>query len=216
MSRRISLLLSLLFLCLTLSGCTGGQEIESCLFVIAMAVDAAPDGSLTITVKALSGTQESVSSSEQKNASDNASGGSEDGKNASNAAEDSEPGYIVLSATAPSCLRALGLLSATTPRTVNLSQLREIVLSQTIAETDATLSILREIHSIYRANGEAVVVVSCRTRQISSAASTPYCLRLSKYPKCCLSIFNPSTSSRPRQTSPPSSPRWNPKPSTPR
>lgn len=66
----------------------------------------------------------------------------------------------MLSATAPSCLRALGLLSATTPRTVNLSQLREIVLSQTIAETDATLSILREIHSIYRANGEAVVVVT--------------------------------------------------------
>ena len=162
MSRRISLLVSLLFLCLTLSGCTGGQEIESCLFVIAMAVDAAPDGNLTITVKALSGTQESASSAGQKNASGNASGGSEGGKNASdaNAAEDSEPGYIVLSATAPSCLRALGLLSATTPRTVNLSQLREIVLSQTIAETDATLSILREIHSIYRANGEAVVVVT--------------------------------------------------------
>lgn len=162
MSRRISLLVSLLFLCLTLSGCTGGQEIESCLFVIAMAVDAAPDGNLTITVKALSGTQESASSAGQKNASGDASGGSEGGKNASdaNAAEDSEPGYIVLSATAPSCLRALGLLSATTPRTVNLSHLREIVLSQTIAETDATLSILREIHSIYRANGEAVVVVT--------------------------------------------------------
>ena len=162
MSRRISLLISLLLLCLTLSGCTGGQEIESCLFVIAMAVDAAPDGSLTITVKALSGTQESASSAGQKNTSGDASGGSEGGKNASdaNAAEDSEPGYIVLSATAPSCLRALGLLSATTPRTVNLSQLREIVLSQTIAETDATLSILREIHSIYRANGEAVVVVT--------------------------------------------------------
>ena len=162
MSRRISLLISLLLLCLTLSGCTGGQEIESCLFVIAMAVDAAPDGNLTITVKALSGTQESASSAGQKNASGDASGGSEGGKNASdaNAAEDSEPGYIVLSATAPSCLRALGLLSATTPRTVNLSQLREIVLSQTIAETDATLSILREIHSIYRANGEAVVVVT--------------------------------------------------------
>ena len=162
MSRRISLLVSLLFLCLTLNGCTGGQEIESCLFVIAMAVDAAPDGNLTITVKALSGTQESASSAGQKNASGDASGGSEGGKNASdaNAAEDSEPGYIVLSATAPSCLRALGLLSATTPRTVNLSQLREIVLSRTIAETNATLSILREIHSIYRANGEAVVVVT--------------------------------------------------------
>ena len=163
MSRRISLLVSLLFLCLTLSGCTGGQEIESCLFVIAMAVDAAPDGSLTITVKALSGTQEAVSGSGQTGSSSGSSDGSEDGKNASgsdSAMEESEPGYIVLSATAPSCLRALGLLSATTPRTVNLSQLREIVLSQTLAETDAALSILREIHSIYRANGEAVVVVT--------------------------------------------------------
>ena len=163
MSRRISLLVSLLFFCLTLSGCTGGQEIESCLFVIAMAVDAAPDGSLTITVKALSGTQESVSGSGQTGSAGGSSDGSEDRKNASgsdSAMEESEPGYIVLSATAPSCLRALGLLSATTPRTVNLSQLREIVLSQTLAETDAALSILREIHSIYRANGEAVVVVT--------------------------------------------------------
>ena len=74
--------------------------------------------------------------------------------------ETPEPGYIVLSATAPSCLRALNLLSATTPRTVNLSQLREIVISRTIAETDATLSILREIRSMYRANGEAIVVVT--------------------------------------------------------
>jgi len=65
-----------------------------------------------------------------------------------------------MSATAPSCLRALSMLSATTPRTVNLSQLREIVLSRALAETDATLSILKEIHAMYRANGEAVVVVT--------------------------------------------------------
>ena len=38
----------------------GGREIESCLFVIALAVDPAPDGSLTVTVKALSGTQEAA------------------------------------------------------------------------------------------------------------------------------------------------------------
>ena len=46
--------LMLLMLLLLLSGCTGGQEIESGLFVIAMAVDAAPEGNLTVTVKALS------------------------------------------------------------------------------------------------------------------------------------------------------------------
>ena len=138
--------LMLLMLLLLLSGCTGGQEIESGLFVIAMAVDAAPEGNLTVTVKALSGAKDGASS-----ASDG------EGESDSEAElEKTEPGYIVLSATAPSCLRALGLLGATTPRTVNLSQLREIVVSQTLAETDATLSILKEIRAIYRANGEAV------------------------------------------------------------
>ena len=48
----------LLAACCLLSGCGGGQEIESCLFVLAMAVDPAPDGNLTVTVKALSGTQD--------------------------------------------------------------------------------------------------------------------------------------------------------------
>lgn len=140
----------LLMLLLLLSGCTGGQEIESGLFVIAMAVDAAPEGNLTVTVKALSGAKDGASG---------ASGG-ESASDSETGLEKTEPGYIVLSATAPSCLRALGLLGATTPRTVNLSQLREIVVSQTLAETDSTLSILKEIRAIYRANGEAVVVVT--------------------------------------------------------
>ena len=54
--------LMLLMLLLLLSGCTGGQEIESGLFVIAMAVDAAPEGNLTVTVKALSGAKDGASS----------------------------------------------------------------------------------------------------------------------------------------------------------
>ena len=162
--KRLALLALLLGSLFLLSGCGGGQEIESCLFVLSMAVDPAPEGNLTVTVKALSGTQDA-------GPSDGSSGGASSGaqvesdqaqnpQNSSSGLEASEPGYIVLSATAPSCLRALSMLSATTPRTVNLSQLREIVLSRTLAETDATLSILKEIHSMYRANGEAVVVVT--------------------------------------------------------
>jgi len=145
----------LMAICLLLTGCGGGQEIESCLFVLAMAVDPAPDGNLTVTVKALSGTQDAAggSSSLEGENEQGAEGGGSD-------LEKAEPGYIVLSATAPSCLRALSLLSATTPRTVNLSQLREIVISRTLAQTDATLSILKEIHAMYRANGEAIVVVT--------------------------------------------------------
>ena len=160
----------LLGACLFLTGCYGGQEIESCLFVLAMAVDPAPDGNLTVTIKALSGTQEASASSSSALASESSEGnGGAQGASENNSSalggkvsglEAAEPGYIVLSATAPSCLRALNLLSATTPRTVNLSQLREIVLSRTIAETDSTLSILKEIHSMYRANGEAIVVVT--------------------------------------------------------
>ena len=147
--------------CLLLTGCGGGEEIESCLFVLAMAVDPAPEGNLTVTVKALSGTQETAG-----DGSGSSSGGVPGDESSSprsgmpSAIEQTEPGYIVMSATAPSCLRALNLLSSTTPRTVNLSQLREIVINETLARTDATLSILREIHSMYRANGEAVVVVT--------------------------------------------------------
>lgn len=146
------LLVLWLMVCLAvLSACGGGQEIESCLFVLAMAVDPAPEGNLTVTIKALSGTQEAVGG---------AASPAPDAENAHSDLEQPEPGYIVMSATAPSCLRALNMLSSTTPRTVNLSQLREVVISRTLAQTDATLSILREIHSMYRANGEAIVVVT--------------------------------------------------------
>lgn len=152
MKKRIFFLF-LLGTCLLLSGCTGGQEIESCLFVLSMAVDPAPDGNLTVTVKALSGTQEAAGGA--------ASPAPQPGNSSADTGlEVPEPGYIVMSATAPSCLRALNMLSSTTPRTVNLSQLREVVISRTLAETDATLTILREIHSMYRANGEAIVVVT--------------------------------------------------------
>ena len=153
------LVIWLLACCMILGGCGGGQEIESCLFVLAMAVDPAPDGNLTVTIKALSGTQEAASSTNSAS-KDAESSQTSSAQQQSDGQEAPEPGYIVMSATAPSCLRALNMLSSTTPRTVNLSQLREIVLSRTLAETDATLSILREIHSMYRANGEAIVVVT--------------------------------------------------------
>ncbi|MGN0775537.1 MAG: Ger(x)C family spore germination C-terminal domain-containing protein [Candidatus Ventricola sp.] len=159
--KRLALILLLLFSLPLLSGCGGGQEIESCLFVLSMAVDPAPDGNMTVTIKALSGTQEDASSSGSESSSGQEEGGQDPNQQEGQPAlEATEPGYIVLSATAPSCLRALSMLSATTPRTVNLSQLREIVISRALAETDATLSILKEIHSMYRANGEAIVVVT--------------------------------------------------------
>ena len=151
MLRRLALF-ALLLCCLPLlTACGGGQEIETCLFVLAMGVDPAPDGSLTVTVKALSGSQESPESGE-----------SPDGEGAPgmSASEQSEPGYITLSATATNSLRAMSLLSATTPRTLNLSQLREIVINRTLAESGATLTVLREIYATFRANGAAVIVVT--------------------------------------------------------
>lgn len=144
----------LLLLLAILTGCSGGQEIESCLFVIAMAVDPAPDGGLTVTVKALSGSRDDASAASSTPEQE----GEEGGQSAQ--AESPEPGYVTLSATATTCLRALSLLSATTPRTVNLSQLQEIVLSRTLAESGAALSVLEQIHAMYRANGAAIVVVT--------------------------------------------------------
>ena len=148
----------LLFALFLLGGC-GGQEIESGLFVLSLAVDPAPDGNLTVTVKALSGTKETDAAGNAAGSPEGAAA-AQGGESPDAGLEAPEPGYIVLSATAKSCLRALSLLSATTPRTVNLSQLREVVLSRTLAESGAALSILREIHAMYRANGEAVVVIT--------------------------------------------------------
>ncbi len=160
--RKAALLAALGLALSLLTGCgAGGQEIESCLFVIAMAVDPAPDGNLTVTVKALSGSQsEGAEGSSASGGQGGEPAKSGEGAGQSADAEQPEPGYIVLSATAPSCIRALNLLSATTPRTLNLSQLQEVVLSRTLAETEATLSVLQEIHSMYRANGAATVVVT--------------------------------------------------------
>ena len=156
MKRALGLALLLAALLLTGTG-GGGREIESCLFVIAMAVDPAQDGNLTVTVKALSGTQEDAAPQSGEDAS-----AQEAGQSAPSAGrtETAEPGYVTLSATADSCLSALNLLSATTPRSVDLSQLREIVLNETLARTDATLTVLRQIDALYEANGGAVVVVT--------------------------------------------------------
>lgn len=151
--RRALALIPALLLCLALlGGCGGGQEIDRCLFVLALAVDPAPEGSMTITVKALSGAQDAPESGHDESAQED--GGEDD------AQEETEPGYITMSATATSCLHAMSLLNATTPRTFDLSQLREVVLSRTLAETDATLTVLREIFSMFRANGAAIVVVT--------------------------------------------------------
>ena len=155
--KRTALCLLLMAALFLLCGCSGGQEIEDCLFVISMAVDPAVDGNLTVTVKALSGTQEAAAPQAKTQQGE---GGEGEAERAADNAEQTEPGYVVLSATAKSCLSALHLLGATTPRTVNLSQLQEIVLARPLAETDATLSILREIYALFEANGAAVVVVT--------------------------------------------------------
>lgn len=157
--KRACLAALLLLPLLLMMGC-GGQEIESSLFVLSMAVDPAPDGNLTVTVKALSGTKETDAATGSSSGSSTGAADAQGGESPGAGLEASEPGYIVLSATAKSCLRALSLLSATTPRTVNLSQLREVVLSRTLAESGAALSVLKEIRAMYRANGEAVVVVT--------------------------------------------------------
>ena len=163
MTRKRFVLALVLLLCLPLlTACGGGQEIDKCLFVLALAVDPAPNGSMTVTVKALSGSQD-AGGGDQGQASFSGGGSgeaSEDSSGSGQGVEKAEPGYVVMSATATSCLRAMSLLSATTPRTLDLSQLREVVVSQTIAQTDATLVILREIYSMFRANGAAIVVVT--------------------------------------------------------
>ena len=117
-----------------------------------MAVDAAPEGNLTITVKALSGSQLSAASG--------ASGAQSEAGSTENL-EQTETGYIVLQRYRAQLSARAGPAGCNhAAHRQSLPAAQEIVISQTLAETDATLSILKQIHAIDRANDEAVVVVT--------------------------------------------------------
>lgn len=107
MKRR--LLAVLLIGCLLLSGCMS-RQLEEQLLVIILAVDEMENGDIRLSVK--------VPSNSGVNSSSGGGNGSSDTQ---------QMGYFLLEATGKTFPDAANLLHATTPRSLNFSQVREVV-----------------------------------------------------------------------------------------
>lgn len=156
----------LLLLCtMLLTGCMS-RHVEEQLLVIVMGVDQTESGDLTLTVKVPSNTA------------------GEDGGSASKKAEEggNQMGYLTLSATGHQFADALELLQATTPRSLNFSQAREIVLSMDVAKEGNCNLLLQQLYALPRMHAQALVVVCEGEAQVFVEEQKPYVgSRLSRY-----------------------------------
>ncbi len=161
------LLAMLCVLPLILTGC-GGRQLEEELLVIVLAVDQTPSGEMQLAVK-VPGNQ-----AEGKNAGE--PGGQE--------------GYLLLKATGRGFSEAYTLLNATTPRKLNFSQVREIVIGERAARDPALALLLRQIDALPRFRCSAAVII-CRGEAWAFAdQQKPYVgARLSRYAETSLSNY---------------------------
>lgn len=154
----------LLFMCcLLLSGCMSSR-VEEQLLVIAMGLDREQDGGLTLTVKVPG----------------NAAGGQ---SASSGSGQENDPkGYLTLHATGHHFSDALELLLATTPRSLNFSQVWEVVISRDLAGEDSFSRLLMQLSSLPRMHTQAAVVI-CEGKALSFVQEQkPYVgVRLSRY-----------------------------------
>ena len=129
----------LLCLGLFLSGCTA-RDLEEQLLVIILGVDRTETDAIRISVKVPS----------------NSGGG---GQQSSQGGE--QMGYLLLEATGKNFTDAVNLLQATTPRTLNFSQTREVIISRQAASDSAFSALLYSIYSLPRMRAQAALII-CR------------------------------------------------------
>ena len=168
MNRLLALLCVLLcVLTLMLTGC-GGRQLEEELLVIVLAVDQTPAGGMQLAVKV--------------------PGNQAEGKNAGEAG--GQEGYLLLKAAGRGFSEAFTLLNATTPRKLNFSQVREIVVGERAARDPDLALILRQIDALPRFRCSAAVIV-CRGDAWEFAdRQRPYVgSRLSRYAETSLSNY---------------------------
>ncbi len=150
---------------------SSGRQMEEELLVIVLAADREEDGGIRLTVKAPA-----------------AAGQQEDDR-----------GYLTLEASGKSFAEAMMLLHASTPRKIDFSQVREIMINSAAAESPLLFPLLFQISELPRMRSAAAVVV-CRGSACEMARLIkPYMgLRLSRYTEDSLSDtaskgFTPST-----------------------
>ena len=174
MKRKLTVLM---LLCLLLTGCAG-RQVEEELLAIVLSVDQTEEKDIAIAVKV------------PANAS--ASGNTEN-------KEVSQDGYLLLKAVGRSFTDAVSMLNATTPRRLNFSQVREVVIGDAAARREDFQRILRQIDAIPRFRCSAAVII-CQGEALAFAErQKPYVgMRLSRYAENTLANyagkgFTPST-----------------------
>lgn len=109
------------------------------------------------------------------------SGGSDTGE---------QMGYLLLEATGGTFTDAMALLSATTPRTLNFSQVREVVIGRSAAESPAFGDWIEDVYALPRMRPSAAVVVCRGEARAFVEAQKPYVgIRLSRYIETTLSNY---------------------------
>ena len=173
---KIALAMLLIF-CLLLTGCAG-RQVEEELLVIVLSVDQTETGDIKIAVKVPANASATGDSAHQ---------------------EISQDGYLLLQAVGRSFADAVSMLNATTPRRVNFSPVREVVIGESAAGREDFQQILRQIDAIPRFRCSAAVII-CRGEALAFAEQQkPYVgMRLSRYAENTLANyagkgFTPST-----------------------
>ncbi|MBR1586439.1 MAG: hypothetical protein IJ662_12935 [Clostridia bacterium] len=142
----------LLILAFLLTGCAG-RQMEEELLVIVLAVDE-QDGWTRLAVKAP----------------------------AAATPDEEQKGYLTLEASGRSLAEAVVLLNASTPRKLNFSQVREIVLGIEACQSAAFPALLRQINALPRIRRAARLIVCNGSACALAAQQKPYMgLRLSRY-----------------------------------
>ena len=158
----------LLLLCCFFSGCTG-RNVEEELLVIVLAIDRIASGNVTVAVKVPANTSA-------------AGNGTEDGQGQS--------GYMQLEATGHSFTDAISMLNATTPRRLNFSQVREVVIGDEAARQRDFAQLLTQIDALPRFRCSAAVII-CRSSALSFAENQKPIvgMRLSRYAENTLANY---------------------------
>ncbi len=148
--------------------------MEEELLVIVLAVDETEEGSTRITVKVPSNSD---------------SGGvGQGGESASAGGE--QMGYLLIEATGNGFSDAETLLNATTPRCLNFSQVREVVIGEKAAKSPAFPMLLQNIEALPRMRCAATVIICQGEGHDFAAAQKPYVgMRLSRYADNTLSNY---------------------------
>ena len=179
----------LLFCALLLCGGCAGRQLEEQMLVIILGVDRTEEGVLQIYVKVPS----NASSSSSGASSSASSGGSSDGSSGGSSGQSGEweqMGYFVLEASGHSFSDAIELLNASTPRSLNFSQVREVVVGERAAADASFGALIEEIYSLPRMRPAATVVCCKGEGGKFVEAQQPYVgIRLSRYIETTLSNY---------------------------